>query len=140
MDTAEVDPGHERVAVVGVAMSKRGLRTLASVTLRRGSQQVTGTAEGPNSTAVRWRIVADAALDALRTIEPMAADVSVEMAGVQRIGERALGIVTLVLAMPPDDELLAGVAPVRDADEEDAVVRAVLDATNRRLARLRASR
>ena len=127
----------DRVVVESVVVSKKELRALCTVTLNRGGDQAIGTAEGTDATTARWRIVAEASLSALRTLEPLADSVAVEMAGVQRIGDRALGIVTLLLVIPPNEELLAGVAPVRGANEEEAVVRAVLDATNRRLARLR---
>ena len=127
----------DRVVVDSVVVSKKELRALCTVTLNRGGDQAIGTAEGTDATTARWRIVAEASLSALRTLEPLAESVAVESAGVQRIGDRALGIVTLLLVIPPNEELLAGVAPVRGANEEEAVVRAVLDATNRRLARLR---
>lgn len=129
----------DRVIVESVLISKKELRALCTVTLNRGPEQAIGTAEGTDATTARWRIVAEAALSALRTLEPLAESVAVESAGVQRIGERALGIVTLLLVIPPNEEPLAGVAPVRGGNEEEAVVRAVLDATNRRLARLRSS-
>lgn len=126
-----------RVIVDSVLVAKHELRAKATVTLKQGDDQAVGVAEGTVAASARWRIVAEAALNALRTLEPGAATVSVEMAGVQRIGDRALGIVTLIMVIPPHEELLAGVAPVRSGAEDDAVARAVLDATNRRLARLR---
>lgn len=127
----------DRVIVDSVLVAKHELRAKATVTLKRGDDQAVGVAEGTVASSARWRIVAEAALNALRTLEPGASTVSVEMAGVQRIGDRSLGIVTLIMVIPPHEELLAGVAPVRGGAEEDAVARAVLDATNRRLARLR---
>lgn len=127
----------DRVIVESVLVAKQDLRAAATVTLRRGDEQVVGTADGTVASTARWRIVAEASLNALRQLEPDAASVAVEMAGVQRIGDRQLGIVTLIMVIPPHEELLAGVAPVRGGAEEDAVARAVLDATNRRLARLR---
>ena len=133
-----VAAGPDRVIVESVLVAKKDLRAVCTVTLNRGGEQAVGVAEGTDATTARWRIVAEAALNALQVVEPLAASVAVEMAGVQRIGDRALGIVTLLLVIPPNEELLAGVAPVRGANEEEAVVRAVLDATNRRLARLRA--
>jgi hypothetical protein len=126
-----------RVVVDSVLVAKHELRAKATVTLRRGDEQAVGVSEGTVASSARWRIVAEAALNALRTLEPGATTVSVEMAGVQRIGDRALGIVTMIMVIPPHEELLAGVAPVRGGAEEDAVARAVLDATNRRLARIR---
>jgi hypothetical protein len=135
-DTPSPEPTH-RVIVDSVLVAKHELRAKATVTLKRGDEQAVGVADGTVASSARWRIVAEAALNALRVLEPGASIVSVEMAGVQRIGDRALGIVTLIMVIPPHEELLAGVAPVRSGAEEDAVARAVLDATNRRLARLR---
>lgn len=127
----------DRVVVDSVNIVKQDLRCTGTVRLTRGTETVVGTAEGTVASTARWRIVAEAALNALKLLEPNAASVAVEMAGVQRIGDRELGIVTLIMVIPPNEELLAGVAPVRGNAEEDAVARAVLDATNRRLARLR---
>jgi hypothetical protein len=127
----------DRVVVDSVLVAKHELRSKGTVTLKRNDDQAVGVAEGSVASSARWRIVAEATLNALRTLEPGASTVSVEMAGVQRIGDRSRGIVTLIMVIPPHEELLAGVAPVRGGAEEDAVARAVLDATNRRLARLR---
>jgi hypothetical protein len=127
----------DRVVVDSVVVVKQDLRANATVTLRRADELVIGTAEGTVASTARWRIVAEAAVQALHQLEPAAANVSVEMAGVQRVGDRELAIVTLTIVLPPNEELLAGVAPVRGGTEEDAVARAVLDATNRRLSRLR---
>jgi hypothetical protein len=127
----------KRIVVDSVIVKKQELRCNATVTLQRGDEQAVGSADGSVASSARWRIVAEASLNALRLFETGATNVTIEMAGVQRVGDRALGIVTLILLLPPNEELLAGVAPVRGGSEEEAVARAVLDATNRRLARLR---
>ena len=44
---------------------------------------------------------------------------------------------SLVLLTPPNEEVLAGSALVRATGEHDAMARAVLDAANRRLPKLR---
>lgn len=136
-DADRPEPQAARVIVDSVVVAKQDLRAVATVTLRRGSERVIGTSEGTVATTARWRSVADATLDALRLLEPIAASVAVEVAGVQRVGDRELGIVTLVVVMPPNEELLAGIAPVRGGASEDAIARAVLDAANRRLIRSR---
>lgn len=136
IDVRERD--HDRVVMESVLVSKADRLSTATVTLRRGSEQVVGTAHGTVASTARWRIVAEAALDALRLLEPEAGNIFIEMAGIHRFdSDRSLGVVTLLLLIPPNEELLAGTAPVRGGGEEDAVVRAFLDATNRRLARLR---
>jgi len=132
--------GANRVAMDSVLVSKADRLATATVTLRRGEESVVGTAHGTVASTARWRIVAEAALAALRLLEPEAANIFIEMAGVHRFGpERSIGVVTLLLVIPPNEEVLAGAAPVRGGGDEDAIVRAVLDATNRRLARLRRS-
>ena len=45
----------------------------------------------------------------------------------------AVSIVIVVFVLPPSEQLVSGSAIVREHTEGDAVVRAVLDATNRRL-------
>jgi hypothetical protein len=127
----------ERVVADSVVVVKQESRASATVTLRRSGELAIGSADGTVASTARWRIVAEAAVNALRQLEPAAANLSVETAGVQRVGDRELAIVTLTIVLPPNEELLAGVAPVRGGTEEDAVARAVLDATNRRLSRLR---
>jgi len=44
-----------------------------------------------------------------------------------------VALTTLVLLVPPHEEVLTGSAPVRGAGEHEAVARSVLDAVNRRL-------
>lgn len=126
-----------RVVVDSAVVAKQDLRAVATVTLRRGDERVIGTSDATAASTARWRIVAEATLEALRRLEPSASSIAVEMAGVQRVGDRELAIVTLILVTPPNEELLAGVAPVRGGAGEDAIARAVLSATNRRILRAR---
>lgn len=127
----------ERTIIDSVTVATGRRRVSATVVLRRGDRGVEATASGGGQPAARWRTVAEAAIAALRQLEPAAEQVTIESAGVQSIGDRELGIAMLVLAVGADDELLAGVAPVRGDRQAEAVARAVLDATNRRLARVR---
>ena len=59
-----------RVIVDSVVVVKHELRAVATVTLRRSDERVIGTAEGTVATTARWRMVADATLDALRGLDP----------------------------------------------------------------------
>ena len=49
----------------------------------------------------------------------------------------ATAVTTVVIVVPPYEEVVAGAAMVHGAGELDAVARSVLDATNRRLPQLR---
>jgi hypothetical protein len=51
-----------------------------------------------------------------------------------RVGAHDLAVVTVVFVVPPAEQIVSGSALVRPQQEADAVARAVLDATNRRLA------
>jgi hypothetical protein len=57
----------------------------------------------------------------------------VDSAVLVRVGAHDVAIVTVVFVVPPAEQMVSGSAIVRDHTEADAVVRAVLDATNRRL-------
>jgi hypothetical protein len=122
-----------RVTVDGISKSRHGHRMSAEVTLRRGIDTSTGTAEGAAASTTGLALIVRAALGALAKIEPMADQLELENVAMQRVGERNFVVVSLVLLTPPYEELLLGAAAVRVAGEEDAAARAVLDATNRRL-------
>jgi ribosomal protein S12 methylthiotransferase accessory factor YcaO len=65
--------------------------------------------------------------------------VHVATAEITRMGPNRVAVVTVVYVDPPNELLVSGSAVVR-RDRDDAVVRALLDATNRRLTRLERGR
>ena len=123
-----------RVRVAGVGIARNGHRCTAEVALTRDGAQTMGTTEGVATPSLLPALVARAAVDALGRIDPLGDRLEVESASVQRLGSREIAVVTLLLLHASHEETLIGSAPVRAAGYEDAVVRAVLDATNRRLA------
>jgi hypothetical protein len=135
-EVRRTDDDDDRVVVDGVATVRSGLSCVAEVTLERGSERVTGRAEGTQASSTVLRIVAQATLDALRQLQPGAVRADVETAMIVRVGERAVALVTVVLVRPPYEEVMAGAAVVRAAGDHDAVARAVLHAVNRRLSQL----
>lgn len=122
-----------RPALVNVSTEVTGLRSLVRVTLAQEGSETVGFAEGSIATSARQRLVAAATVDALRQIDPAAECVDVESAQVVRVGVNDVAIVTIVFVLPPNEHLVSGSAIVRQHADDDAVVRAVLDATNRRL-------
>jgi hypothetical protein len=80
----------------------------------------------------RPRLVASATIDALRQLESSAERLDVAGAELTRVGGADLAVVTLVLIEPPLERHLSGSAIVHHLPD-DAVVRSVLDAVNRRL-------
>jgi hypothetical protein len=132
----EADDGITRPSLEGVVVERRELRCSATVSLRAGDEVVSGTAEGSVAAAAARRVVADATLAALAQLGPAASCASIEAASLVRVGERDVAVAVLTVVVPPYEEIVTGSAPVRTAGADEAVARAVLDACNRRLARL----
>jgi hypothetical protein len=125
-----------RVVIGGISTEQNGLRNLVRVTLQHGDREGAGFAEGSIAVSARPRLVAHATLDALRQLVPAAECADVELATVVRVGLREVAVASMVFVIPPHEDVVSGSAVVRGANETDAVARAVLDATNRRLPQL----
>jgi hypothetical protein len=123
-----------RPSIVAITAEANGLRSLVRVTLARDEDEAVGFAEGSIASTARHRLVATATVDALRQLEPAAECIDVDHAQIVRIGAHDIAVVTVVFVVPPSEQLVSGSAIVRPQQEADAVARAVLDATNRRLA------
>jgi hypothetical protein len=138
LDTEQLRPivapvGQARVAIGAISSEQSGMRSLARVTLRRGDEEALGSAEGSVAESSRSRAVAQATLDALRQLVPAAESADVETAACMHMGTREVAVATLVFVVPPHEEVVSGSAVVRGGNEPEALARAVLDATNRRL-------
>jgi hypothetical protein len=125
-----------RTMVDGVTAIHQGTLCSAQVALRRGDEVAVGVAEGLMVSGSELRLVAMATISALRQLEPAAGNAEIETATLTRLGDRMVAVASMVFLVPPYEEVIAGSAIVRTAGKEDAMVRAVLDATNRRLAQL----
>ena len=139
LDAATAGPGAPagpRVVIGGISSEQNGLRNLVRVTLQRGEREGAGFAEGSIAASARPRLVAQATLDALRQLLPAAECADVELATVVRVGIREVALANMVFVIPPHEDVVSGSALVRGANETEAVARAVLDATNRRLPQL----
>jgi hypothetical protein len=123
-----------RPSIVAITAEASGMRSLVRVTLALEEEEAVGFAEGSIATTARHRLVALATVDSLRQLEPAAECVDVDHAEIIRIGAHDVAVVTVVYVIPPAEQLVSGSAIVRPQQEADAVSRAVLDATNRRLA------
>jgi hypothetical protein len=123
-----------RPSIVAITAEASGLRSLVRVTLALDDDEAVGFAEGSIATTARHRLVALATVDSLRQLEPAAECVDVDHAQIVRIGAQDVAVVTVVFVIPPAEQMVSGSAIVRPQQEADAVARAILDATNRRLA------
>ena len=123
-----------RARILSVDSHTAGVRTTVRVSLHLGDDEATGFAEGSVAAATRPRLVASATIDALQQLGAVEA-IDVEEAEPMRVGSDQVAVVTLVSFDPPHEIRLSGSAIVRQ-HADDAVVRAVLDALNRRVSHL----
>jgi len=135
-DHVLLTPEGQRVTVEGVTVARSGYESIAEVTLGRNGETFSADARGSIASSAILRLVAQATLGALRKVEPTAYRVDVEMATIIRFGDRAVAVTSVIMVMPPYEEVVSGSAIVRAAGDHDAVARALLDATNRRLHQL----
>jgi hypothetical protein len=123
-----------RVRVAGVRFDTDEWRATARVVLDGAGREHTGTAEGSIAAIGRPQLVAAAALDALRKLEPAAESIHLALADLKRMGKQRVALVTVIWIEPSFEIPISGSAIVQ-RDQDRAVVRALLDATNRRICR-----
>jgi len=107
-------------------------RAKVAVTLRHGDTEYEGTSEGVASRIGRLRLVASATLAAIEQITPGNQAFALEDITAITMGRDAVVVASVALLDSVSDETYVGCAIVKD-DEREAIVRAVLDAINRRL-------
>ena len=110
------------------------MRADVRVVLVDGDLEYSGYAEGSVAAVARPQLVALATLDAVRQSDSAAEAIHVVSADITRVGPTRVAVVSVVYVEPPVELFVSGSAVVRQ-DRDEAVARAVLDATNRRLGR-----
>lgn len=140
VDLDDLDAAGDEQDAQGGRLAYRGLRAVtegpvftAEVALT-GTSDLVGQASGSAASSAVPRLVAEATLKALCD-EANLVDCYVEDAAVVDLGRRQLAIVALVLPGAEGEDVLVGSAAVRNTGPLDAVARAVLAATNRRVSR-----
>ena len=135
-DTAGADGvgrGSPRPVIEHVGVETAGRRAEVRIGLRLGPVDAVGTAVDSVASTLRHRLVAAAVIDALRQVQPIGDALVVDAAGIVRVGTHDVAVVTLVHVAPPAEHVLSGSAVVTGGNGDEAIARAVLDATNRRL-------
>jgi hypothetical protein len=126
--------GGTRVELDSVMIVTTDAGARAVATARHGDVVATGTAAFvPASTAIR-RGVAEATLAALLELAGAEEEIAVDAAVVISLPPNEVAIVTLVVVNGVAEQTLVGAVLVGPAGANDAIARAVLDATNRRFA------
>lgn len=121
-----------RPAIARMHLVSSGLDVTASVTLSSGTGTATGEARGSASQTGVHRAVATATLRAVEELLEGAVRLELDHLEVTPMGAERTVVVALTLLTSRGAERLTGAAAVRE-DVRQAVIRATLDALNRRL-------
>lgn len=125
-----------RAALTRVSETPNGTRTTIEVTLRHDDAEFVGTATGPDVASARLRLVGEATIDAVEktfeSIPPIALDAITATA----VGARSVVVAVLVYAGTRGGEDLNVGSALSTGNNDDAAVKAVLNALNRRVSNL----
>lgn len=124
-----------RPAITRMQLVSSGLEVTATVALSFRDQAVTGTSVGTATTSGVQRAVANATLQAVEGLIGSAVRFELEHVEVSAAGPDRTVLVAVTMVSGSGTDRLTGSAAVRE-DVRQAVIRATLDALNRRLDRL----
>ena len=127
----EVDQ-QARLAIAHLTLAADGLGMRASVCLSYGDVEFVGTAEGSSTSAGVNRSVAEATLAAVANAIDNRERLDLEAVVITNVSDQRVAVVQVVRFPGGAAERLTGASEVRD-DVRQAVIRATLDAVNRRL-------
>lgn len=127
---AAAPSGRPRIHAINATVSE--LKATASVTLEIDGQMYSGEAAGPASQTGRQRIVAEATLKAVAEHVSDSRTFALEDVAITRLGREDVAVACVTLVSPLGEQSFAGSALVRQNDK-DSIVRATLDAINRRM-------
>lgn len=131
---SEVVPGqrHARPSISRMHLVSSGLDVNAAVTLSSGDRSAVGEARGAASQSGVHRAVATATLRAVEELVGSVVRFELDHLEVTPVGAERTVLVSLTMLSAKGTERLTGAAGVRE-DVRQAVIRATLDALNRRL-------
>ncbi|MDQ7794206.1 MAG: hypothetical protein RDU89_07305 [bacterium] len=121
-----------RLKLKGIHLGTEGIRVAARVDLEWDGKIFTGEAAGHASGGNRKRLLAQATLDAVEECFQTGGAFALEDVHLCPLGHRMVALVGVSLFTREGEEMLTGSSAVRE-DEREAIVRAALDAINRRL-------
>lgn len=125
-------PSTTRPRIHSINASVAGLQAAASVTLEIDGTEYVGMASGPASQTGRARHVALATLDAVSQYVKEGTTFALEDVAVVQLGRERVSVACICLVTPFGEQSFSGSALVRQ-NESDSIVRATLDAINRRI-------
>jgi len=121
-----------RAQIKNINVEVVGVYVNISVSLELEGELFVGKTTGPASRTGRERLVAEATLDAIAQYLQGAFTFALEDVEIIRLGRESIATACVVLVTSLGEQAFAGSALVRQNDK-DSIVRATLDAINRRL-------
>jgi hypothetical protein len=125
-----------RPKLVGVTLRTVNGMAEVKVELLTGDKLIEGLAEGPSSAYNKLRLFVEATLKALASFTLDKFLFVTEDVGIIQLAKQQIALVSITLIAPTGEQSLTGCALVR-SDDREAVVKATLDAVNRKLRFLR---
>lgn len=121
-----------RARIKGVSSNVAGVHAATSVTLEIEGEDYVGHATSPASQTARQRLIAEATLNAVEAYAQGGLSFALEDVAITQLGHQRVAVACVVLVTPLGEQAFAGSALVRQ-NENDSIVRATLDAINRRI-------
>lgn len=126
----------KRPQLVGVTLRTINGMAEVKVELLTGDKLIEGVAQGPSSSQNKLRLFVDATLKALSSLTSDRFLFVTDDVGITQLAKQQIALVSITLIAPVGEQSLTGCALVRN-DDREAVVKATLDAVNRKLKFLR---
>lgn len=125
-----------RAALMRIGETPNGTRTTVEVTLRHDDEEHTGSATGPAVASARFRLVGEATIDAIEQTFPSMPPIALDAVSVNTVGTREVVVAVVATAGDRGGEDLNVGSALSNSNIDDAAVKAVLNALNRRLGSL----
>lgn len=120
-----------RPQIVSVGLEARGSHTRVTVVLGSNGMEYRGAAEGPTTRTGRMRLVALATLEAVERFAGLPYTLALEDVALVPLGHQEV-VVTCISMVKPEGEVGFSGSAIAGDKGNDTVVRATLDAINRR--------
>lgn len=127
----KIAPDKARPKIACINVETTGVQAKVVVTLTLADADYIGEATGPASQTGRTRLVALATLDAVGKSVQGSYGFALEDVSIVKLGQESVAVACVALVTALGENTFSGSAVVRQS-EKDAVVRATLDAINRR--------
>ena len=125
-----------RAALTRVSETPNGTRTMIEVTLRYEDDEYVGTSTGPAVASARLRLIGEATIDAVEKTFPTMPPIALDAITTTAVGSTKVVVGLVVSAGERGGEELNVGSAVVNSNTDDAAVKAVLNALNRRIGTL----